>query len=119
MRFVPPGLRGSKTGPRMTSENGGFKPSPEPFQRCSLSLQHEGVTGSRAMPSILRVEVPWVALDEKNDPSWQATFCLYAYLHPERDWLLYIGKADYQTVRRRLHGEHKDELFEFLWERYG
>ncbi len=68
---------------------------------------------------VFQVEIPWVALDDNRDPLWQADFCLYAYLHPERDWLLYIGKADYQTVRQRLYGDHKAELFDSLWERYG
>ncbi len=44
---------------------------------------------------------------------------LYAYLHPTRDWLLYIGKADYSTISRRLHGEHKAQLFEEIWRAYG
>jgi hypothetical protein len=34
------------------------------------------------MLSILRVEVPWVELQDDRDPLWQANFCLYAYLHP-------------------------------------
>jgi hypothetical protein len=71
------------------------------------------------MPRILRVEIPWVQLRQDREPLWQANLCLYAYLHPERDWLLYIGKADLQTVRQRLHGDHKDALFDFFWERYG
>ena len=71
------------------------------------------------MPPILRVELPWIELRDRRDPEWQADFCLYAYLHPERDWLLYIGKADYQTVRERMHGDHKADLFDFFWDRYG
>ncbi len=71
------------------------------------------------MPPILLVEIPWLELRDRRDPAWQADFCLYAYLHPERNWLLYIGKADYQTVRQRLHGDHKADLFDFFWDRYG
>lgn len=71
------------------------------------------------MPPVLRVLIPWVELEENRDPDWRANFCLYAYLHPERDCLLYIGKADVQTVRERLHGDHKDDLFDFFWDRYG
>lgn len=67
----------------------------------------------------LRVELPWCSLERDGDPAWRATFCLYAYLHPERDWLLYIGKSDYQTVRQRLHGDHKAALFDFFWRKYG
>ena len=71
------------------------------------------------MAELLRVELPWVALDEDRHPAWQANFCLYAYLHPERDWLLYVGKADFQTVRQRLHGDHKAVLFDLFDRRYG
>src|SRR5260370_14996849 len=71
------------------------------------------------MSEVLRVEMPWIALDDDRDPAWAADFCLYAYLHPERDWLLYIGKADYRTVRQRLHGDHKGDLFDFFERRYG
>src|SRR2546425_2967861 len=71
------------------------------------------------MPSILRVEMRWVELADRRDPDWQDDFCLYAYLHPQRNWLLYIGKADYQTVRQRMHGDHKADLFDFFSDRYG
>ncbi len=71
------------------------------------------------MPDLLRVEISWIALDDDRDPAWAADFCLYAYLHPDRDWLLYIGKADYQTVRQRLHGDHKADLFDFFARQYG
>lgn len=70
------------------------------------------------MAESLRVEIPWYELDDDSDPAWRATFCLYAYLHPDRNWLLYIGKADYQTLRQRLHGGHKADLFNYLCRRY-
>jgi len=66
------------------------------------------------MPEILQVEIPWVELDDRWDPSWRASFCLYAYLHPSREKILYIGKADYQTVRQRMHGDHKSVVFQYL-----
>src|SRR6266851_7481948 len=75
--------------------------------------------GGQSVPHVLRVEVPWMALDDDRDPGWSANFCLYSYLHPERDWLLYIGKADQQTVRQRLHGDHKAEVFDFFEGEYG
>src|SRR5437773_1525541 len=71
------------------------------------------------MTSILLVEVSWTELDDNRHPYWRADFCLYGYLHPERNWLLYIGKADWQTVRRRLYGDHKAELFDYFRCRYG
>ena len=33
--------------------------------------------------------------------------CLYAYLHPRTHTILYIGKADRQTIRERMSGRHK------------
>ena len=70
------------------------------------------------MTEILRVEIPWYELDGDSDPAWRANFCLYVYLHPDRNWLLYVGKADYQTIRQRIHGDHKADLFDYLCERY-
>jgi hypothetical protein len=70
------------------------------------------------LTEILKVEVTWHELDDDGDPAWRAIFCLYAYLHPDRNWLFYIGKADYQTVRQRLHGDHKADLFDYLRRRY-
>ncbi len=61
------------------------------------------------------VWVYWTRLDSDDDPRWSEEYCLYAYLHPTRDRLLYIGKADYSTVRSRLYGEHKAQLFEDIW----
>ena len=71
------------------------------------------------MREMLRVELPWYLLDHDRDPAWRRKFCLYAYLHSARDWLIYIGKSDRQTVRQRLHGDHKAALFEFFWDKYG
>jgi len=39
---------------------------------------------------------------------------LYAYLHPETDRILYIGKADRHSVRQRLSGKDKDGLWDFF-----
>jgi hypothetical protein len=65
------------------------------------------------LTGILRVEVPSYELDGDSDPAWHANFCPHAYLHPDRNWLLYIGKADYQTLRQRIHGDHKADLFDY------
>ena len=64
------------------------------------------------------VRVYWTTLDDDRHELWSTSYCLYAYLHPERNWLFYIGKADYSTVRRRLHGDHKSEVFGAIWRRY-
>ncbi len=43
------------------------------------------------------VEVDWTYLNTRHR-LWSDQLCLYAYLHPARDWLLYIGKADFQRT---------------------
>src|ERR1700744_6323271 len=40
--------------------------------------------------------------------------CLYAYLHPRTDKLLYLGKADRQSVGQRMKGRHKNDVYEYL-----
>ena len=66
----------------------------------------------------MKVYIEWTTLNEDQHELWAVGFCLYAYLHPLRDWLLYVGKADYSTVRGRLHGAHKQVLFRDLWSQY-
>jgi hypothetical protein len=65
------------------------------------------------------VWIHWTLLDSDDDPRWDEQYCLYAYLLPRQVRLLYIGKADYSTIRSRWYGEHKDELFEDIWDAYG
>jgi hypothetical protein len=65
------------------------------------------------------VEVHWAHLRRRSDPRWDDQLCLYAYLHPGRDWLLYVGKCDYSTVRGRLRGDHKKSLFAELRKNFG
>ena len=65
------------------------------------------------------IEVDWTHLDENyRHPLWKSGLCLYAYLHPAQDWLLYVGKADFATVRSRMRGDHKAQLWRDLWRRY-
>ena len=65
------------------------------------------------------VEVDWTFLKQDRHALWADQLCLYAYLHPDRDWLLYVGKADYSSIRRRLHGDHKAQLWRDLRREYG
>lgn len=62
----------------------------------------------------MRVLVHWAMLRTKHDPRWNDSMCLYAYLHPRDAEVLYVGKADYSTPRRRLSGDHKSALFDDL-----
>ena len=65
------------------------------------------------------IAVDWSFLADTRDELWRDSFCLYAYLHPTRDWLLYVGKADFGTVRSRLRGDHKAALFRDIRREYG
>ena len=65
------------------------------------------------------IEVDWTDISDERHRLWLDQLCLYAYLHPRRAWLLYLGKADFCTVRQRLRGAHKDRLFEDCWNEFG
>jgi len=67
----------------------------------------------------MRIEVDWTFLDDDPHPLWADSFSLYAYLHLDLDRLLYVGKADYSTVRERLHGDHKADVLDDISRRYG
>jgi hypothetical protein len=67
----------------------------------------------------MNVWVHWEELLSKRNRLWTANYCLYAYLHPTRDWLLYMGKAGGCTVWERLGGEHKNQLFRDFKKDYG
>jgi hypothetical protein len=58
------------------------------------------------------VDIQWTRL-EYRDPLWRDCFCLYAYTTSVDQRIVYIGKADYQTVGQRLHGKHKNEIYDF------
>src|SRR6266481_7085727 len=56
------------------------------------------------------VNVKW-SYTGHNEDSLQFCRVLYAYIHPKSNKILYIGKADYCTVRERLRGSHKEAIF--------
>lgn len=66
------------------------------------------------------VDVNWAFLNlDFTDPRWSEDFSVYAYLHPARDRILYIGKCDFSSSRNRLYGRHKERLFRDLDDQYG
>jgi hypothetical protein len=67
----------------------------------------------------MEVQLHWTELQRERNRLWSANYCLYGYLHSERDWLLYIGKAGGSTVRQRLSGDHKNRLFRDIRKEYG
>src|SRR5437660_10424762 len=66
---------------------------------------------SEARPHAMLIEVEWTQLDDDRHPLWADPYCLYAYRHPMRNWILYVGKADDSSVRKRLSGDHKSDDF--------
>src|SRR5712692_6555124 len=64
------------------------------------------------------VWVHWAELRREQNRLWSANYCLYSYLHPHRDSVLYIGKAGGSTVRQRLSGDHKYWLFQDIRKDY-
>jgi len=56
------------------------------------------------------VEVVWAELNEE-DEGWTEVGCLYAYVEPESDEVLYIGKSWGKTVRERFDAPDKDDVF--------
>ncbi len=58
------------------------------------------------------VEIEWTPL-EYDDPLWHDWLCLYAYTNAVDQQIVYLGKADYQTVGQRLHGTHKRQIYDF------
>lgn len=66
----------------------------------------------------MNVEIAW-EYTGAGEQSLEFSRVLYAYLHPETSRLLYIGKADYCTVRERLYGKHKEAIFEEMQDDLG
>lgn len=65
------------------------------------------------------VEIYWTLLRSTRNSLWHDAFCLYAYVHPEANAILYIGKADFHTVRQRMRGPHKKQVFDDLKQIHG
>lgn len=66
----------------------------------------------------MEIEIDWSYVVDGDD---QLDYCrvLYAYVHPETEEILYIGKADSCSVKERLKGKHKNEIFEYLRAEFG
>jgi hypothetical protein len=61
----------------------------------------------------MNVHIEWQTLG-LHDERWLWNRCLYSYLHPETQQLLYIGKADGATVKARFHAPDKQSIFKYL-----
>ncbi|GAB2199491.1 GIY-YIG nuclease family protein [Sessilibacter sp. MAH4] len=61
----------------------------------------------------MEVEVDWQYVVD-GDEGLDLCQVLYAYTHPDTEEILYVGKADFSSVYKRLKGRHKDEIFNYL-----
>jgi hypothetical protein len=61
----------------------------------------------------MRINVRWANLDD-SDPGWTWTLALYAYLAPNLNEILYIGKSYGCTVRQRWQASDKHKFWHDL-----
>lgn len=54
------------------------------------------------------ISIDWRWVRSQSDPKWELMGVLYALVHPVHDEIIYIGKADYSTVRQRYRCPRKD-----------
>lgn len=62
-------------------------------------------------PVILHSSLPY---RERDDPRWDYSLALYAYLRARGTEILYIGKADGRTIWQRLNDPDKNKLWRDL-----
>jgi len=67
-------------------------------------------------PALVRIR--WTRLRQK-DALWQDSLCLYSYTHPRDNLLLYLGKADFHSIRQRMNAPDKDALFAYFEQVFG
>ena len=72
----------------------------------------------------MKIEIHWKFADDETDEILQYRQVLYAYTDNLGEEIVYIGKADTCSVKERLSGEHKSEVFKYLetnlkFEQYG
>lgn len=66
----------------------------------------------------LRVEIEW-EYTGPDEESLEFSRVLYAYLHPDTNEILYIGKADRCSVYERFKGAHKEAIFSEIIQDHG
>ena len=67
----------------------------------------------------LDIELEWELIEDDRDRRWKLSRVLYALCHPETDRIVYLGKAEYQSVRQRLACRSKDGIWEHVSEQFG
>jgi len=67
----------------------------------------------------MKVEINWVFAENNRDDILALRRVLYGYTDPDGKEILYIGKADGCSVRERLSGKHKEDVFKYLEKEIG
>ncbi len=62
----------------------------------------------------MRVDIHWKFADNEEDKALDLYRVLYAYTDGVGEVIHYIGKADFCSVRERLKGKHKQDVFGYL-----
>lgn len=65
-------------------------------------------------PHTSDIEIAWRNLRLGDDPYWASQRCLYAYVAPDCQEILYIGKAWGCTVRERWNRAAKESFWDGL-----
>lgn len=65
----------------------------------------------------MTIKINWRYISSEDQ---EMDYCrvLYAYVHPHTAGILYIGKADRCSVRERLRGRHKAEIFDYFFKEF-
>ncbi len=69
----------------------------------------------------MAIEIEWHLITGDDDEAWDWTNVLYAYIDPDDDEILYIGKAygPSTSVRSRFQAEDKADFWDFITNELG
>lgn len=66
----------------------------------------------------MQIDIEWDFLEDDDD-RWQSLRCLYAYVAPDKEEILYVGKSWGVTVRSRWNRSGKENFWDDLEEKRG
>ncbi|MES9851047.1 MAG: hypothetical protein ABW170_04360 [Candidatus Thiodiazotropha sp. L084R] len=67
----------------------------------------------------MEIEIHWTFAENEDDEILNFHRVLYAYTDGAGKNIFYIGKADGCSVKQRLRGSHKKDVFEYLEKKVG
>lgn len=69
---------------------------------------------ARATSTKETIGIDWRWIRGEADEKWEWMGVLYALVHPTHDGIIYLGKADYSTVRQRYRCARKDWIHDAI-----